>query len=58
MRLRLKNRKLVVFEVGALCQPLWAFPWLRDCDTAHEFFSRSSNSKWDVEQWLVCPRLY
>jgi len=57
-RLRLKDGKLAVLEVGALCQPLWAFPWLRDYDTAHEFFSRPSYTKWDAEQWLVTPRLY
>ena len=42
MRLRLKNGKQAVFEVGALCQPLCAFPaWLRDCqcDTSHEFLA-------------------
>jgi hypothetical protein len=57
-RLRLKDGKLAVLDIGALCQPLWAFPWLRDYDTAREFFSRPSYTKWDAEQWLVCPRLY
>ena len=57
-RVRLKDGKLAVLDIGALCQPLWAFPWLRDYDTAREFFSRPSYTKWDAEQWLVCPRLY
>jgi hypothetical protein len=30
--------KRVIVDVGQLCKPLWAFPWLKDFDTAKEFF--------------------
>jgi hypothetical protein len=50
--------KLTILEVGALCQPLWVFPWLRNYDAALEAFSRGSFTKWDAEQWLVATWLY
>ena len=49
---------LAILEIGSLCQPLWAFPWLNDYDTARSFFSRATYSKWDADQWLVCTNLY
>jgi hypothetical protein len=52
--------KLAILEVGTLCQPLWAFPWLGNYESARAqaAFSRSSFSKWDAEQWLVAKKLY
>jgi hypothetical protein len=49
--------KLVVVEVGQLCQPLWAFPWLESFDAAKSFF-RSKANKWDANEWLVSSKLY
>ena len=47
-----------ILEIGELCQTLRAFPWLRDFNTAKEFFSHSSYNMWDAEEWLVCSNLY
>ena len=44
-------------DVGDLCQPCYSFPYLGSVDTAKRFF-KSEGSKWDAEQWLVCPKLY
>jgi hypothetical protein len=49
--------KRVIVDVAQLCQPLWAFPWLNDYDTAKEFF-RGKVNKWDADQWLVCDQLF
>jgi hypothetical protein len=46
----------VIVEVGQLCQPLWAFPWLRDVATAKKMF-RTKINKWDAEQWLVASTI-
>jgi len=46
----------VIVDVGQLCQPLWAFPWLRDVVGAKAFF-RTKTNKWDADQWLVASKL-
>ena len=46
--------KLVVRDIGYLCQPLWSFPLLGSLAGAQQFF-RAQSSKWDAKQcqWLV-----
>jgi len=46
-----------VVDVAQLCQPLWAFPWVRDVAGAKVLF-RTKTNKWDAEQWLVASKLY
>jgi hypothetical protein len=50
--------KLQILELKELCQPLWTFPWLKNFDTAKAFFASGRSTKWDADQWLVCPKLY
>ena len=56
-RVKPKGEKHVIVEVGQLCQPLWAFPWLNSFAEAKDFFKHKVN-KWDADQWLVCSYLY
>jgi hypothetical protein len=50
--------KITAIGVGALCQPLWAFPALGDFRAAKAFFRGTMSSKWDASQWLILPKLY
>lgn len=50
--------KIMAIGVGALCQPLWAFPALGDFSAAKAFFCGTMSSKWDAGQWLILHKLY
>jgi hypothetical protein len=52
-----QQKKLVVRDIGYLCQPLWSFPVLGTVTDAQQFF-RAQSSKWDATQWLILPKLY
>ena len=45
-------------DIGQLCQPLCSFPFLGPMGNAMKFFRGGKSSKWDVNEWLVLPKLY
>jgi hypothetical protein len=55
-RVKLSPKREIV-DIANLCQPLLVYPYLGSVAEAKTYF-RHSTSKWDVEQWLVCPKLY
>jgi hypothetical protein len=59
-RVKLSPKREIV-DIANLCQPLLVYPYLgsvADAKTHFRHTGAGSASKWDVEQWLVCPKLY
>jgi hypothetical protein len=47
-----------ILEIGFLCQPLLAYPFLGDVARAKAFFRRHNADKWDATRWLVASKLF